>query len=841
LVISMRVRLLSLVVSLALVSAAAKAQSAHWDPPGGTLPVGQGAALQLVFEDCEAKDTPAPPRVDGLALEYSGQSSSMSWINGTYSHSVMYNFAALLSKNANIEIPAFDVETTKGRVRVAAARFSPTGATVGSTGQALDTAAKSSLEALPDTVWAGEVFDLTYRIEVARSYYPDFGHGAFEWKPEPLVAEDWSQPVAFTSSSLSEPQTGLTYRTRAFVPKPGTVVLSPARQIVNLSIGMSGLGFFQQRQFQQFSITSSAPTIEVRPLPPAPLEFTGAVGSFTLASKVVPTTVPVGEPVTWTVELKGRGNWPEIPGLPARDVSKAFQVVQPKPKRTPVPNKLFDSTLSEDVVLVPTEPGTYDLPPASFTYFDPKEGVYRTLTAPGARITVTTPAATQGPSSAAGPQPDQGSSAPPAIRVPASPPPPPSGLPRDLLPDSGISQRPLPAWLLASLLLAPFILFIFLWLWHALRRAKRTDPQRARREAHSRLTATLARIRADGAAGKSITQLLASWLQDAAVLWGVERAAPSAQDLAGSGLETLWAEAERVLYGPDTLLPHDWPDRAAAALAAKPAPRFAKRQVFLPRNLLPWFFALIILGGAVGSPAPARANEGGAAYRRGDFPASEEAWRDAVSREPGNWAARHNLSLALAQQNRWDEAAAQAAAAFVQQPDNPAVRWQFALACDKAGFSPTALAAFLQPTLLERLAQHASPAGWQRTLAAAAWVAAAVLGFLLTRRYQAGARLRRWEVPAALTVLTLSALVAGAAILGWRAYGTAASTEAVVTWRDATLSSIPTEADTSQKTVPLPAGSVALADKSFLGWIRLSFDNGQTGWVRKEEAVGLWN
>ena len=27
----------------------------------------------------------------------------------------------------------------------------------------------------------------------------------------------------------------------------------------------------------------------------------------------------VGEPVTWTLELSGTGNWPEIAGLPSRD------------------------------------------------------------------------------------------------------------------------------------------------------------------------------------------------------------------------------------------------------------------------------------------------------------------------------------------------------------------------------------------------------------------------------------------------------------------------------------------------------------------------------------------
>ena len=36
------------------------------------------------------------------------------------------------------------------------------------------------------------------------------------------------------------------------------------------------------------------------------------------------------------------------------------------------------------------------------------------------------------------------------------------------------------------------------------------------------------------------------------------------------------------------------------------------------------------------------------------------------------------------------------------------------------------------------------------------------------------------------------------------------------------------------------AGALAVVDKTFLGWVRLSFENGQTGWVRQEDVVMLW-
>jgi SH3-like domain-containing protein len=68
----------------------------------------------------------------------------------------------------------------------------------------------------------------------------------------------------------------------------------------------------------------------------------------------------------------------------------------------------------------------------------------------------------------------------------------------------------------------------------------------------------------------------------------------------------------------------------------------------------------------------------------------------------------------------------------------------------------------------------------------------------------------------------------------------AADRDAVIVARATSLRSIPTEADTSQKTTPLAAGSMARNDHEFLGWRRLRFDNGQTGWVRREDLVALW-
>ncbi|HVW22359.1 MAG TPA: BatD family protein [Opitutaceae bacterium] len=818
-----------LALLLVLAPVFALAQSVRWDPPGGPLAVGQVTSLQLVFQNCEPKGVPAIPDVPGLTLQFASQSSNISWINGDYSRSVTYVYQALLSRKQAVEIPAFPVETSKGRVQVPAARFEPTDATIGSTGKTLESAANSKLEISTPRIWAGEVFDLSYKIEAAQSYYPDFGRGNFAWNADPLVTEDWSAPQPYADNAGGDARVGFAYHTRAIARAPGLHRLNPINQIVNLSIGVSGFGFFQQRQYQQFSVQSDTPTLEVRPLPPAPSGFTGAVGQFKLTSKVVPTRLSVGEPVTWTLELSGTGNWPDISGLPPREVSKDFQVIQPKAKRTPSPGKLFDAKLTEDVVLVPTTAGTYPIAPFHFVYFDPKSGTYRTLATEAQTVAVAAAA------SATAPAPAAKAPAPPAEGgTAAAAPELPTGLPRDPLPGPSVAAAPSPAGVVLGAALAPFALVVLCWLMFAWRKARREDPLRRRRQARALLASTLQRLRQRPAGRDERAPLLQAWQRETAVLWSVGHAAPVAQEFPAEW-ERLWRESDRLLHGPSagSELPADWIDRAEAALAAKPIPGFKPAQLFRPRHLLPFLAAF-----ALAAAGSARGQSAGPAYARGDFAAAEKGWREALARDPLDWSARYDLSLALAQENRWDEAAAQAAAAYVQHPADPAVRWQFALACDKSGFVPGPLAAFLAPEALADLARLASPAAWQWVAEGAAALAALAALLLLALGYRALPR--GWALPAASGCLVLAVLGASAACLGWRAYGAMADTRAAIIWHAGSLRSIPTEADTAQKTTPLSAGTVGLVDKRFLGWVRLDFGNGQTGWVRAEDAVPVW-
>jgi hypothetical protein len=827
-------RFLFLFVAAFVTAVSGFAQSVHWEAGDS----GDPADLQLMFQDCSPAGDPQLPHLAGTTLALAGSSSQTTINNFTMSRTTLLLYRARTQGSTAIKIPAFVVQTNKGALTVPAF-------TGGVPRSASDANVLSRLEVGTPSVWVGEVFHLDYVLDVARRSFNQLGSN-IEWNPSPLVVEEWSKFEPSEVNANGEARLHIASRARGYAKTAGPLTLNAATQLVNLQSGSIGFGLFQTPRIEQLSVTSNVPALVVRPLPePAPAGFNGAVGQFKLTSKIIPSTAAVGEPVTWTIELSGVGNWPDIAGLPQREVSKDFKVVQPQPKRTPAEGKLFDVTLSEDVVLVPTVAGDYVLGPVDFVYFDPASKSYKTVSAPRTKITISPAAAVNPlPASAQVAGTDTASSAA-SVKTPrpeAKAPAPPQGIPRDPLAGSSVAFTPLRLRDFVAILAAPLAFLLLFWGYLAIDRAQRTDPLRPQREAKDRLAVAIERLKSAPAGERAA--LLLAWQHDTGILWQLAHAAPAAQAFPDAAWSQLWAESDRALYSPTAELPGDWPQRAEAALAAKRIRGFSALTAFFPRNLFPFVAALAILVWFAPQvhaqevpAADAAPADPAAAYRRGDFAAAEKGWLETVTLHPSDAVARHNLSLALAQQDRWGEATAHASASFVQDPASPATRSQLALATEKSGFVPAPLVGFLPVGPLQSLARLASPCAWQALAILAAMFFAGGLGAWLFGAYRRPSRLR---VISASTACLLALLLGASAAVSLHTYGVLLNRNAAIAWRSGTLRSIPTEADTTQKTTVLAPGSVGVMGKTLLGWVHLTFENGQTGWVRKEEMIGIW-
>jgi hypothetical protein len=698
--------------------------------------------------------------------------------------------------------------------------------------------AKTSLRTERDTFWVGEVFTLTQEVAVSRRYYQSLG-GEFDWSSPLFNAEDWSSAASSESRVAGERLSVHTRTARTYARTAGRVALPPGKQPLTLVTEIAANG---TQLTDTFTISSAPLELNFKPLPaPAPVEFAKAVGNFTLTAKASATTVAVGGAVTWTVELSGSGNWPEISRLPAQAISRDFQVVTPVTKRTMKKGQLFEGSLTQEMLLVPSRPGTFQLGPVRFTYFDPQAGSYQMLTSESVALTVTGEAAAVGtitPPSTAQMTPTSGAE---RVRVPESPPP----LPLDPMSTALPGLTPMSRSGLIACVLAPLGLLLIFWLKLAASRRFETDPLRRRRDARVRIEVTLSELEpARGLAREDVQSRLREWQRATADFAEINEASPTPTQVAqaleharkgttGSSWAQLWRDANHVIYGERATLPGDWLMRARGALSDTPVVDVPLAALFLKRNLLPW--AALIMMALV--PLAMRADAGADAYRAGNFVVSEAAWRKAIVASPTDAALRTNLSLALAQQNRWTESAAQSLSAFCLNPSDPAVRWQFALSLDRAGIDQPIFSALSAGTGSYNITRRLSPGGWGVALALAACGLAIALGGWLWTLYRGCGVLWRWL---AATAAVLSLAVGGASGLSLRNYGALTHRDIAVVGQNTLLRSVPTEATNAQKTVPLPAGTLAVVDKNFLGWSRLIFPNGQTGWVRSEAMVQVY-
>lgn len=141
--------------------------------------------------------------------------------------------------------------------------------------------------------------------------------------------------------------------------------------------------FFSRYQYKDVKTKLSSPpvTITVQSLPAnkPPSTFTGAVGQFTVQSKIDSTTLFTGNSTNFTFTIKGSGNFklignPDIvfpTSLSALDPLVADTITSRTPTITG--QKTFTYNLS------PQTAGEYTIPSIAFSYFDPVAESYKTL------------------------------------------------------------------------------------------------------------------------------------------------------------------------------------------------------------------------------------------------------------------------------------------------------------------------------------------------------------------------------------------------------------------------------------------------------------------------------
>src|SRR6266478_4613074 len=120
----------------------------------------------------------------------------------------------------------------------------------------------------------------------------------------------------------------------------------------------------------ELPLRSEKAELNVKPLPTnAPPNLSGAIGNFTMAVDAKPKTVQVGDPITVTSTINGRGNFDRM-NAPALEDEHGWHKYPPSSKFKQDDDVGISGAKNFEMVLSPNEKKPA-VPPLVFTYFDP--------------------------------------------------------------------------------------------------------------------------------------------------------------------------------------------------------------------------------------------------------------------------------------------------------------------------------------------------------------------------------------------------------------------------------------------------------------------------------------
>lgn len=120
-------------------------------------------------------------------------------------------------------------------------------------------------------------------------------------------------------------------------------------------------------------------TINVKPLPAKPDNFSGGVGEFTLSSSINAKEVKTNDAVTIKLTIKGAGNMKLI-NTPEVKFPEDFEIYDPKVTNNfDVSRAGLSGTQIIEYLAIPRHAGDFTIPQVEFTYFDLKSQAYKTL------------------------------------------------------------------------------------------------------------------------------------------------------------------------------------------------------------------------------------------------------------------------------------------------------------------------------------------------------------------------------------------------------------------------------------------------------------------------------
>lgn len=175
-------------------------------------------------------------------------------------------------------------------------------------------------------------------------------------------------------------------RKALFALRPGHHVLEPAG--CDVVVEPPSRGFFgPPLRPEELHLRTPEVAVDVQPLPPAPAGFGGLVGQVSLAARLQPYSLHLGDGATLAVTLAGAGHLEGV-AAPRLEVPAGLTVFPPQQtSEDRVSGGTVVGRRTWTFVIVPTQPGSYSVRPLGVSFFDPVRGQYRLAESPPLALT----------------------------------------------------------------------------------------------------------------------------------------------------------------------------------------------------------------------------------------------------------------------------------------------------------------------------------------------------------------------------------------------------------------------------------------------------------------------
>ncbi|MEH6703362.1 MAG: BatD family protein [Galbibacter orientalis] len=371
--------------------------------------LGVNERLRVEFSMNKDGDNFVPPSFEGFrVLMGPNQSVSHSWVNGKRSFSKSYSYVLTpLSKGnytiqqAKVEIEGNTYKTTPIKIEVTEAVNDPNAP------PSADDIADDNLHLVAEvsngSPYLNEAVSVVYKLYVS----PSINVSNFLPKANPTYNNFWSQDIKVTRFQVENGlYEGKQYRyvvlkrVVLYPQKTGSLEIEPLSLDVTVDVPTNRRDVFGGRLFTQTNktVTAGQRIIKVKPLPEAgkPAGFTGAVGQFDFDVITSKSDLKANESLTAKIQVTGKGNL-KLFNLPKLTLPSSLEVYEPEHEENVSTNLSgMSGKISDNYTIVPQFKGKYPIPGVAFSYFDPKEEKYKTVTSQQSLINVY-----EGPSSAA--------------------------------------------------------------------------------------------------------------------------------------------------------------------------------------------------------------------------------------------------------------------------------------------------------------------------------------------------------------------------------------------------------------------------------------------------------